>query len=132
MLKNPVTVDNQVRIKGTAIPALRERNFVMDEREISQLFQSYFNNKMTLLLFLIQAKSAKENPKLVESSSRFIDDIYHHMLSVATQKEQRLVFKWLKIFFRRLPDVSVVQRSKAKNFILYIYDAMGLSLKSSI
>jgi hypothetical protein len=152
MLKNPMVADNTVhKTRGTAClenqarlapllkfdkrAAIRDcagRYLAVDEHRISELFQGYFNNKMTLLFFLIQGKNFVGNPRLVESSSRFIEDIYHHMLSAATQKEQRWVFKWLGIFFRKLPDVSVVQRNKAKGFILCVYDAVGLFLKSNI
>ena len=132
MLKNPVVADRQVQEKGTAIPDLRERSFVMDEHKISQLFVSYFNNKMTLLLFLIQAKNIKPNPVLAGTVNNFLDDIFRHMFEERLQKRYRLLFKWLKRFFEKLPDVSVYQRDKARDFIRAIYDAFGLHLKSDI
>lgn len=154
MLKNPVVVDNQVQARGprsygpsptrrieglgekgpegTAIPGLQERNFVMDEHKISQLFTGYFNNKMTLLFFLIQAKKVKPNLRLAETIRCFLDDLFHHMLEGSLQKRYRLIFKWLKLFFEKLPDVSVYQRDMAKDFIRAIYDAFGLHLKNDI
>lgn len=149
MLKNPVVVDNQERTTGAAIrgrscPAeknkvgrtgpedLQERNFVMDERKISQLFTRYFNNKMTLLLYLIQAQKIKPSPKLIQTVRGFLGDLFRHMLQERLQKRYRLVFKWLDRFFERLPDVSVYQREKAKDFIRAIYDAFGLHLKNDI
>ena len=132
MLKNPVVVDNQVQARGTAIQDLQERNFVMDERKISQLFTGYFNNKMTLLLFLIQAKKVKPNPVLVGTVHSFLDDMFRHMFEGSLQKRYRRIFKWLKLFFEKLPDVSVYQRDKAKDYVRAIYDAFGLHLKSDI
>ena len=132
MLKNPVVVDNQVQARGTAIQDLQERNFVMDERKISQLFTGYFNNKMTLLLFLIQAKQVKPNPMLVGTVHTFLDDMFRHMFEGSLQKRYRRIFKWLKIFFGKLPDVSVYQRDRAKEFIRAIYDVMGLRLKDDV
>ena len=162
MLKNPVVVDNQIQARGsrahgpkglegtarlenqarlapcgkyderTAIPDLQERSFVVDEHKISQLFTSYFNNKMTLLLFLIQAQKVKPNPVLIGTVRGFLDDVFRHMLEDRLQKRYRLVFKWLKRFFEKLPDVSVYQRDKARDFIRAIYDAFGLHLKSDI
>lgn len=160
MLKNPVAADNPVQARGTAIRALprprsknltvggtgpdnpefsprgdqglQERNFVMDEHKISQLFTGYFNNKMTLLLFLIQAKKVKPNPVLVGTVHAFLDDIFRHMLEGSLQKRYRRIFKWLKLFFAKLPDVSVYQRDKAKDFVRAIYDVFGMHLKSDI
>lgn len=111
---------------------LQERNFVMDERKIGQLFTGYFNNKMTLLLFLIQAKKVKPNPVLVGTVHSFLDDMFRHMFEGSMQKRYRRIFKWLKLFFEKLPDVSVYQRDRAKEFIRAIYDAFGLHLKSDI
>ena len=111
---------------------MRWRQSAVDDQIISRLFQGYFNNKMTLLLFLVQSRSLKPNPKLVESVLRFLNDLFHHMLAGGTQKQYRLIFKWLSLFFRKLPDVSLGQRDKAKGFIRVIYDAFGLCLKSDI
>ena len=118
--------------RGTAIQDLQERNFVVDEHKISQLFTGYFNNKMTLLIFLIQARSVKPNPGLTETVVRFLDELFRHMLEPRYQKQYRLPFKWLKRFFQRLPDVSVYQRDRARYFIRAIYDAFGLHLKTDI
>jgi hypothetical protein len=132
MLKNPVVVDNQVQARGTAIQDLQERNFVMDEHKISQLFTGYFNNKMTLLLFLIQAKKVKPNPVLVGTVHGFLDDMFRHMFEGSLQKRYKRIFKWLKLFFGKLPDVSVYQRDRAKEFVRAIYDAFGMHLKDDV
>ncbi len=151
MLKHPVLVGNQVRESGTArlenparlsplskidgrtaIRDIQERNFIVDEHKISQLFIGYFNNKMTLLIFLIQARSVRPNPELIETIVRFLDDLFRHMLEVRLQKRYRLPLKWLKLFFRKLPDVSIYQRDRARYFIRAIYDAFGLHLKSDV
>lgn len=108
------------------------QDFSADAHKISHLFQSYFNNKMTLLLFLIQARGIKPNPKLVETIELFLDDLFRHMLEEALQQQYRLVFKWLKRFFLKLPDVSIDQRDKARDFIRAIYDVFGLHLKDDI
>ena len=132
MLKNPVVVENQERRKETAVRSIPGRNFSMDEHRISHLFKNYFNNKMTLLLFLVQMRGIKPNPKLAETAGGFLEDLFRHMLEGALRKRYRLVFKWLKRFFLKLPDVSVHQRDKARNFIRAIYDAFGLHLKDDI
>ncbi len=160
MLKNPVVVENHEASKGTAIRApvlppikksmvgragpdnrhfsskrdqgLQERDYVMDERKISELFAGYFHNKMTLLLFLVQAKQLKPNPVLISTVHNFLSDLFRHMLDERLQKRYRLLFKWLMRFFERLPAVSVAQRDTAKEYIRAIYDALGLHLKEDL
>lgn len=102
------------------------------DQELGQLFQAYFNNKMTLLLFLIQGKAVKPNPGLVEGISLFLDDLYHHMLTGKNQERYRHAVEWLKSFFQTLPEASLEQRSRAKGFVRDLYDAMGMRLKAKI
>jgi hypothetical protein len=99
---------------------------------ISQLFRAYFNNKMTLLIFLIQAKTLKLNSQTVEEITRFLDDIFHHMLTDEAQRQYQETFESLKSFFRVLPDVSQEQRDLAKELIRDIYQAVGIDLKANI
>lgn len=127
-----MVADNQQRQKKATVKDIPRQDFATDAHKISHLFQSYFNNKMTLLLFLIQARGVKPNPKLVETVGCFLDDLFRHMLDGALQKRYRLVFKWLKQFFKMLPDVSIDQRDKARDFIRSIYDVFGLHLKDDI
>lgn len=132
MLKNPGVADPQQRKKAAVVRNISKRDSAASDHKISHLFQSYFNNKMTLLLFLIQARGIKPNPKLIETIGYFLDDLYRHMLEGALQRRYRLVFKWLKKFFLKLPDVSIGQRDKAGDFIRAIYDVFGLHLKDDI
>jgi hypothetical protein len=80
----------------------------------------------------VQTKQWKPEQKVVWAIGAFLDDLFHHMLEDRLQKQYRLVFKWLKRFFEKLPNVSVGQRDKAKGFIRAIYDAFGINLKSNI
>ena len=134
-----MVVDNQVQTKGprsygpqglegTAIRDLQERSFVMDERKISQLFTGYFNNKMTLLVFLAQAKTRRLNEKSASLVCGFLDDMYRHMLPDGLQRKYRLVFLWLRKFFFKLPDVTAAQRSKAIAYIRSLYEVFGINL----
>ena len=40
-------------VTGTAIRDLRERHLALEEQCLGQLFKGFFNNKMTVLVFLI-------------------------------------------------------------------------------
>ena len=115
---------------GTAIQDLRDRNLVTEERLLGQLFRGYFNNKMTLLVFLIQTKKLRLNEKSSQLACGFLDDMYRHMLPEGLQRKYRLVFLWLKKFFLKLPDVTAKQRNKAIGFIRSLYGIFGVNLNT--
>lgn len=103
-----------------------------NDEKVSRLFRAYFNNKMTLLVFLIQSKTLKPSPHLLDEIFRFLNDLYHHMLTGANQERHRHVFEWLKAFFQTLPDASQDQRVQAREFVRSLYDAIGMDLKSDL
>jgi len=117
---------------GTAIQGLRDRHPVTDERLLGQLFRGYFNNKMSVLVFLIQAKQHKPDARLVSSMCCFLDDLYHHMLEARLQHRYRRIFSWLKRFLQKLPKVRVSQRSRAISFIRSLYATFGIDLHLEI
>ncbi len=117
---------------GTAIQGLRDRNLVTEERLLGQLFRGYFNNKMTVLIFLTQVKKHKPEARGVNGVCCFLDDLYHHMLANPNQKQYRRVFLWLKKFVQKLPNVKASQRSRALDFVKALYEVFGINLKSEI
>lgn len=134
MLKNPVVInkEEQGKAQRTAIRDLQEKGFEMEERRISGLFRNYFNNKMTLVIFLIQNERCQLDPKLAEAVRYFLNDIYHHMLEAEAQRRYRLVFVWLKKFLDQLPVVSTKRREKAMRLVRTLYEIVGIPLKLNI
>lgn len=127
------TIDNEKKAdqeNGTAIPGLRHS--VTEERLLGQLFQGYFNNKMSLLIFLIRTKNFRLNWKSAQLVCGFLDDIYRHMLGENVQKQYRRKFIWLKGFFQRIPNVRPVQSVKAIELIRSLYDVFGIDLKKEL
>ncbi|MBU9889007.1 MAG: hypothetical protein KTQ49_03955 [Candidatus Omnitrophica bacterium] len=131
MLKHPVVIDDQDQVKRTAVSGLRGRLPTATEEPVDPSFAAYFNNKMTLLLFLIQAQKVKPNPALVGTVQRFLDEMFFR-LGERPRHRYRRMFQWLGRFFRKLPDVTVYQRDRAKDFIRAVYDAFGIYLKNEI
>jgi|GEM_PF-1171971 len=121
--------DKTIRRKPAVSLNLDIERATFDEQVISQLFVGFFNNKMTLPMFLIQSNGSIPSPKLIASTLSFLDDIYRHMLTQEQQDQCRLIFKWLKLFFKRLPCVSYKQRQKALFFIEQLYSILGLHSK---
>ena len=117
-------------VTGTAIRDLRERHLALEEQCLGQLFKGFFNNKMTVLIFLIQAKQHKPEARVVNGVCCFLDDLYHHMLADSKQKRYRRVFFWLKRFVQKLPNVKISQRGRALDFVQDLYDVFGIHPKS--
>ena len=117
---------------GTAIRGLRDRHLALEEQLLGQLFKGYFNNKMTVLIFLIQAKQHKPEARGINGVCCFLDDLYRHMLADSNQKRYRRVFVWLKLFVQKLPNVKISQRSRALNFVRALYEIFGIHQKSEI
>lgn len=119
-------------VNGTAIRGLRERHLALEEQLLGQLFKGYFNNKRTVLVFLIQTKQHKPESGVVNGVCCFLDDLYHHMLADSKQKRYRRVFFWLKRFVRKLPNVKTSQRNSAVEFVKDLYGVFGIHPKSEI
>lgn len=99
---------------------------------LGKLFVGYFNNKMAVLVFLIQAQGHNPDFKVISSICFFLDDLFHHMLADSKQNRYRRVFLWLKQFLWKLPHVRVDQRERAVRFIQDLYDVFGLHLNSNL
>jgi hypothetical protein len=119
-------------VNGTAIRGLREQHLVLEEQLLGQLFKGYFNNKMTVLVFLIQAKQHKPEAGVINGVCCFLDDLYHHMLADSKQKRYRRIFFWLKRFVRKLPNVKTSQRNSAIDFVQDLYGVYGIHPQSKI
>ena len=119
-------------VNGTAIRGLRERHLALEEQLLGQLFKGFFNNKMTVLIFLIQVKQHKPEARVLNGVCCFLDDLYRHMLADAKQKRYRRVFLWLKKFVQKLPNVKASQRNRALDFVRALYEVFGINPKSEI
>ena len=119
-------------VNGTAIRGLRERHLALEEQLLGQLFKGFFNNKMTVLVFLIQAKQHKPEAGVIDGVCCFLDDLYHHMLADSKQKRYRRIFFWLKRFVRKLPNVKTSQRNSAIDFVQDLYGVYGIHPQSKI
>ena len=118
--------------RGTAIRDLRDRYLVAEEQLLGRLFVGFFNNKMAVLVFLIQAQKHKPDAKVVSSLCLFLDDLFHHMLEGSKQGRYRRVFLWLKRFLTRLPNVRTDQRRRAGRFVQDLYGVFGVHLNPNL
>ena len=104
----------------------------LGKEETRDLFVAYFNNKMTLILLMLQRRTPGMGALAALKARIFLDDLYHHMLRTEYQQCYRRVFQWLVIFFIRYPDVKPVQKRKAIEYIKIVYRLFGLELNLNI
>lgn len=114
---------------GERILGGQNRAVGCDDLMLARLFRAYFNNKMTILIFLCYAVRHVPAAEHMNSVYGFLDDLYHHMLEGDVQKQYRRKFIWLKGFLRKLPNVRPSQRVKAIQLIKSLYDVFGIELK---
>ena len=119
-------------VEDLSVAGHQERPSAMDESSLGRLFKAYFNNKMTVLIFLCSAVHHKPEEKHVNSICCFLDDIYRHMLVAPLQRQYRRKFIWLRGFFQKLPCVRTSQRAKAINLIQSLCDVFGINLKKNL
>ncbi len=96
------------------------------------LFKAYFNNKMTVILCLLQKRKPEPDSLASMRSVIFFDDLYHHMLRSEYQVEYARVFQWLRLFFKRFPYVSPIQKRKAIEYTKIVYQLFGMKLNINI
>lgn len=108
----------------------RDQAGIRDESSLGLLFKAYFNNKMTVLIFLCCAVRHTPEEKNMNGIYGFLDDLYHHMMEGDVQRRYRRKLIWLKGFLRKLPNVRPLQRLKAIELIRSFYDVFGIELKT--
>ncbi|MEI7752276.1 MAG: hypothetical protein WCJ71_09340 [Candidatus Omnitrophota bacterium] len=132
MIKNSVVSDNQEQGNGTAIRSLQDRYLVAEEQLLGQLFVGCFNNKMAVLVFLIQVQGHKPENSVIFGMNYYLDDLFHQLPDSSKQERCRRVFLWLKRFLEKLPNVRLDQRRSAVHFVQELYGVFGVHLNSSL
>ena len=112
---------------------VRRRPFKrLSEEGAGQLFKAYFNNKMAVVLLLLQNRRPEPDSVTSMKAVIFFDDLYRHLLEAEFQGDFARIFKWLRLFFRRYPYVKPLQKRKAIEYIRVIYRSFGMEWKLEI
>ncbi len=98
------------------------------EESARDIFRAYFNNKMTVILLLLQKRRVEPDSYSAMRAVIFFDDLYHHMLQGEYQLSHGRVFQWLKLFFKRFPYVKPLQKRKAIEYLKIVYRLFGMQL----
>lgn len=97
-------------------------------KNLEPLFWAYFNNKMMILLMMIEHPVIAKSVLSVEKQKAFLSDLYHHFLPPHTPSKYHHAFKWLGLFLDRYPDVGPRRIHQAIEMVGRIYEAFGLKL----
>jgi len=96
---------------------------------LEPLFWAYFNNKMMILLMMIQNPMLTKSIRSVERQKMFLHDIYHHFLPARVERKYHRAFKWLRLFLERYPDVTASRNQRAVRMVKMIYEGFGLKFE---
>ena len=97
-------------------------------KDLSSLFRAYFQNKMMILLLMIEHPVISRSALAVEKQKMFLHDLYHHFLPLGTPPKYHRVFRWLNLFLDRYPDVSPRRTYRAIEMVGLVYEAFGMKL----
>lgn len=101
----------------------------LNDQSARDIFKAYFNNKMTVILLLLQKRRVEPDSYSSLRAVLFFDDLYHHMLSSTHQRDYGKAFKWLCLFFKRFPYVKASQRKKVLAYMKIVYQLFGMELR---
>ena len=99
---------------------------------LEPLFWAYFNNKMMILLMMIENPLLTKSIRSVERQKMFLHDIYHHFLPSHVERKYHRAFKWLRLFLERYPDVTAGMNLRAIRMVKIIYEGFGLKFEKRI
>ena len=102
------------------------------EKNLQALFWGYFNNKMILLLLMIERPDMQRSVRAVEKQKVFLHDLYHHFLPSAAPLKYHRAFRWLNLFLDRYPDVGAKAAARAVKMVSVIYEAFGFDLEKRL
>ena len=101
---------------------------VIARGKLPELFQAYFNNRMMILLMMIEHPEISRDVLSVERQRFFLHDLYHHFLPPHCELKYRRAFEWLFGFLDRFPRVTPQRIYQALQKVHLIYEVFGFEL----
>lgn len=93
-----------------------------------KLFTGWLNNRMSILLMLIQHPKAREE-RVRQRILNFLEDLRHHFLPSIIKDSESEAFDYLASYFQAYPAVSREQGAVAKVMVNRVYRALGYPSK---
>ena len=100
--------------------------------ELEELFLAYFNNRMTVLLMMIEHPEISRDVLSIQRQRFFLDDLYHHFLPSKCPTKYRRAFEWLFGFLKVFPNIPPRRIYAAIRMVSLVYEAFGLELSKRV
>ena len=97
------------------------------DRNPENLFRGWFNNHMTILLFMVQQPKPRKARTMLRIEF-FIEDVEHHYIGCHGGKSVHDAFRYLKRYCKVYPAVTYRHSERAVEMVGRIYEALGLKL----
>ena len=104
------------------------KNRLLAGGKLKELFLAYFNNRMMILLMMIEHPETSRKALSIERAKFFLEDLYHHFLPPHCEAKYRRAFEWLFRFLEIFPQVTPRRIYRAIQMVGLIYEAFGLQL----
>jgi hypothetical protein len=101
-------------------------------KDLEATFRAYLNNKMMMLLLMIEHPGIARDVLSVERQRIFLQDLYHHFLPQDAAARFHRVFKWLDLFLTCYPDAGPRRIHRASEMVGVIYEAFGMKLRKRV
>lgn len=104
------------------------KNRLLAGGKLKELFLAYFNNRMMILLMMIEHPETSRKAISIERAKFFLEDLYHHFLPPHCETKYRRAFEWLFCFLEVFPQVTPQRIYRAIRMVGLVYEAFGLEL----
>jgi len=101
---------------------------VLAGTRLTHLFRAYFNNRMMILLMMIEHPEISRQVLSIERVKFFLRDLYHHFLPSKCPSRYRRAFEWLFRFLEIYPTVTPRRIYQAIRMVGVVYEAFGFRL----
>jgi hypothetical protein len=99
---------------------------------LEELFKAYFNNRMMILLMVIEHPEISREVLSIERQRFFLNDLYHHFLPPNCASKYRRAIDWLFRFLNIYPNVKPSRIYRAIQMVTLVYEAFGLKLSPRV
>jgi len=87
-------------------------------------FKGWFNNRMMVILMLMQDIRRRESRSMLRAEF-FLEDVEHHFVKPSSGREIRNAFRWMRRYLKQYPQVTREHSRKALDQVSRIYDAVA-------
>ena len=94
--------------------------------KLEDYFRAYLNNRMMVLLMMVEHPVVGRGALAVERQRFFLNDLYHHFLPPHCEPKYRRAFEWLFRFLNIYPDAPPRRIYQAIRMIGLVYEVLGL------